>query len=379
MKKINCIYCNAANFNPGKGSEEHAILSSLGGKKSSLNVCCQLCNNKLGDAIDHPFSEDLKIFSTMLNIKTGRKKPAPTHRGAFEKDGKLYNLQPGGNFTLSKPNVSFYETDNGVELSIIAASEEQATTLLKNALSRYGKNLDDYPSIEGTAISDYMPARNIQITLGGERRFRAAAKMILTYLATNISPERLRSGQFQTVIDYINNGGVSFPGAFIGSRLTLPKNPRFSDIDHRIFIFASLKKRLVVGVLELYGGITYTVELTNAWDGPDLCKVHVINPIDSRNADDTFDGNAAIEEYGDDYEPNFEQAKSGLAKIVAFFQNAQENDFIKNLVPSSIEKTLVGKGDIITQQMLGNLAQDIAEKYSNHIYRKKSSRKIKIK
>lgn len=35
---LKCLYCNIEEFNPGEGSEEHAILSALGGRRREISV-----------------------------------------------------------------------------------------------------------------------------------------------------------------------------------------------------------------------------------------------------------------------------------------------------------------------------------------------------
>lgn len=272
-----CIYCQENSFDPGKGSEEHAILSSLGGRKASRNICCEECNNRLGDEIDKPFSEEYAFFSTMLGITTGRNKEAPTHRAAVEHDGLAYDLKSGGAYKLSKALVSLEDQPDGTScVSITAGSEEQALALIEQVLKKFGKTIDDFQSIEAKSVKSYLPTEHKRLALGGILQFRAVAKMLLTYLATLVSPERLRSESFRAVTAFINGCDNEFSGANIGSRVMLPDDPRISDINHRAFIFASNEKHLVVGVLELFGNINYSVELTSTWDGPDISKVYVM-------------------------------------------------------------------------------------------------------
>ena len=247
-----CIYCKENSFDPGKGSEEHAILSSLGGRKASRNICCQECNNRLGDEIDKPFAKEYAFFSTMLDITTGRNKDAPTHREAVEHNGLAFDLKPGGMFKLSKAVVSLEEQTDGYSLiSITAGSEEQALPLIAQVLKRYEKSIDDFQSLEAKSVKSYLPTEHKRISIGGPQQFRAVAKMLLTYLATLVSPDRLRSGVFDDVVAFINGCGSEFAGAYIGSHVELPTVKQISDINHRAFIIASSDKKLAIGVLEV--------------------------------------------------------------------------------------------------------------------------------
>ena len=124
---LTCIYCESEEFESDRGSKEHVILSSLGGRKGSKNICCQACNNKYGTEIDEDLSKELSFFSTMLDITTGRNKSAPTHQRIVSHSGKDYNINSGGAFKLSKADVKISDRDdlNGHEVSITAGNEKR--------------------------------------------------------------------------------------------------------------------------------------------------------------------------------------------------------------------------------------------------------------
>ncbi len=146
--ELSCIYCLNETFEQGKGSEEHAILSSLGGRKSSRNVCCSNCNNRLGKEIDEPCSQALSFFSTMLDITTGRNKPAPTQKSIGEHEGKSFDIFPGGEIKFSKSDIDIKENNDKAEISIIANSASEAFKVLSEILKKYGKNIDDLTDLE---------------------------------------------------------------------------------------------------------------------------------------------------------------------------------------------------------------------------------------
>lgn len=376
-----CIYCQENSFDPGRGSEEHAVLSSLGGRKASRNICCEDCNNRLGDEIDKPFSEEYAFFSTMLGITTGRNKEAPTHRAAIEHEGLAYDLKSGGSFKLSKALVSIEDqTDDASCVSITAGSEEQALALIEQVLKKFGKTIDDFQSLEAKSVKSYLPTEHKRMALGGTIQFRAVAKMLLTYLATLVSPERLRSEAFCAVISFINGCNNEFSGANIGSRIMLPDDPKISDINHRAFIFASSKNQLVVGVLELFGNIKYTIELASAWDGPDISKVYVIDPIDHSRIEENvnFDPLSGFNDY-DNYKPNIDSVVAGVDNVIRSFQEMQSNRQISSLTTAAIERHMVGKGDIVTKEMIANVANEVALEFMKFIHRINTKHTIDLK
>lgn len=376
-----CIYCQKNSFDTGNGSEEHGILSSLGGRKASRNICCQACNNRLGDEIDKPLSEEYAYFSTMLDITTGRNMDAPTHKGAVEHDGLAFDLKPGGGLKLSKPAVSFEDRPDGTSsIAITAGSEQQALSLIESVLRRYGKSIDDFQSLEAKSVRSYVPTQHKQLSFGGVTQFRAVAKMLLTYLATQVSPERLRGGAFDRVIAYIDGRNDEFAGASLGSRILLPEIPRHSDIDHRAIIITSHEKQLAIGVLELFGNIRYTIELSSAWDGPDIAKVYSIDPV-NRISDErelVIDLPSALAGY-DSYLADTKSIVAGVEAIVCTFQERQSQQRIASIAEAAVERHMVGKGDVVTKEMIGNVSSEVALEFLRFLQRIDSEEMVDLK
>lgn len=376
-----CIYCQKNSFDAGKGSEEHAILSSLGGRKASRNICCQNCNNRLGDEIDKPFAEEYAYFSTMLDITTGRNKDAPTHKGAVEHGGLAFDLKPGGGFKLSKPAVLLEDRPDGTSsIAITAGSEQQALSLIETVLKRYGKSIDDFQSLEATSVRSYVPTQHMRLSLGGTAQFRAVAKMLLTYLATQVSPERLRSGAFDQVIAYIDGRNDKFAGISLGSRVLLPEIPKHSDVDHRAIIITSHEKHLAIGVLELFGNIRYTIELSTAWDGPDIANVYSIDPVEqiSDERELKIDLPSALAGY-DRYVPETTSIVAGIEAIVHAFQERQSSQRIASIAEAAVERHMTGKGDVVTKEMIGNVSSEVALEFLQFLQRIDSEETVDLK
>jgi hypothetical protein len=376
-----CIYCEKNSFDVGKGSEEHAILSSLGGRKASRNVCCQSCNNRLGDEIDKPFAEEYAYFSTMLDITTGRNKGAPTHNGAVENAGLAFDLKPGGGFKLSKSAVSLADRPDGTSsIAITAGSEQQALSLIESVLKRYGKSIDDFQSLEATSVRSYLPTQLKRLSLGGSAQFRAVAKMLLTYLATQVNPERLRGGAFDQVIAYIDGRNDEFAGISLGSRVLLPEISKHSDVDHQAIIITSQEKKLAIGVLELFGNIRYTIELSSAWDGPDIAKVYSIDPVEkiSDERELKIDLSSALAGY-DSYVPETTSIVAGVEAIVRTFQERQSNQRIASIAEAAVERHMVGKGDVVTKEMIGNVSSEVAREFVRFLQRIDSEETVDLK
>ncbi len=282
---LDCIYCNKPKFTLGKGSKEHAILSSLGGRKLSQNICCVDCNNRLGKSIDDGLSNNLSPISTLLNIKTGRNKNAPTQINAVRLGDDSYNLLPTGEMLRSGVQKEFNKNEDVTSFRVIANNKEQAIKVLEGQLKSKGKSLKDVKDGTITEVSQY--GAQISHTFSfTENDLRSVAKMAITMLATKVSPERLRNKAFLNVVNYIN-GNDEYAGdiVFSDTNTEFPSEHKLSDINHRIFLYASKEENICIALVELYGGFRFSVLLSREWSGPNIACCYVIDPVTTDKLD----------------------------------------------------------------------------------------------
>lgn len=377
---LSCVYCDENTFEPNHGSEEHAILSSLGGKKASRNICCEECNNRLGDEVDKPFADEFAYFCVMFGVKPGRKQPSLTLKAAVTHEGMPFDVTPGGRFALSKGKVTFEDLPDGTKgIAIVATSREHALTLAQQVLPKYGLSVDDQGALEGVSVRSYLPPQHQRLALGGTPQFRSVAKMLLTYLATKISPARLRSGCFRDVIAFINGCGGKFDATKLGPALNLAHIPTVSDINHRVIIAASEKRQLVVGVLELFGNLRYTVQLSNQWTGPDIAKAYIIDPVThaSTEIDLPQFAPAVLDQY-ENYEFDKDTAVEAVSNIVRLFQERQNVEQIDSITEAALEKHIDGKVGVAARDGINEFVDEIMNEFQKHLFRQGSTTPVSL-
>lgn len=378
---LDCVYCLKNKFDVGKGSLEHVILSSLGGRKGSRNICCGPCNNRLGNSIDEPFADEFSFFSTMLGITTGRNKPAPTHKRFLYHDGRAYDIGPNGRFTLSKREVEVGKPDESgkKKISITTATPEQARFQVEQILNSLGKSEDDLQTFQAQLTTAYIPAVEERISLGGHIQLRCVAKMLLTYAATLISPERLRDGTFQKMISYINETNSNFEEIGLDQQTIFPATPQLDPINHRVFFTASKRNKLAIGLLEIYGQVRYSAVLSREWTGPSISKGYAINPVTQEHIELNLKlGDNVFCLHG---ERCFDLAKlmCSLGELIKTFQERQTHQQISEIIAAALEKHIVGKGEIMTEQMLNAFISEVATKYAKFHLRIDSVEDIDLK
>jgi len=376
--EVSCIYCPSESFEKGKGSVEHVIPSSLGGRKSSRNICCVSCNNRLGKEVDEPLGVALSFFSTMLDITTGRNKPAPVQKMIAEHKGKQFDIHSGGLIRYSKNDVEINEVDGKAEIAISANSEEEVLKILSAVLKKYDKTVDDFTSIKAKSKKSYIPKVHQRLALGGEKQLRSVAKTALTYLATLVSPERLRTGDFQSVIQYINEEGIENNFVSFSTDSFPSLGQEKSEINHCLIVAASDQHKKVNAVLELYGNIKFFITLTNKWSGPSISKAYTINPVTKESQETTSSHSVEIFNLSHENSVDYKKFTQAISNMIQCFQDRQVNELISQITDEAIEKHIIGKGDYITEEMVSSVASEVALKFTRLIHRIDSEEDIDL-
>lgn len=377
--KLTCIYCNTEEFDQGKGSEEHAVLSSLGGRKSSRSICCQKCNTELGNQIDEPLAEGLRIISTFFGIVTGRGKDAATLKNYGIHNGKKFDLLPGGRVQQSKVKIDRQiDKENGIaNISVSARNLDEAKNRLEQQLKSFGKSVKDFQFGEITERIEYPGSISGTFDLGLVSQHRSIAKSALTYLATMISPERLRSGCFSSLIEYILGNNEELALTTI-TKMHFPSLPHISDAQHRVIISASEDKKIAIGLVELFGGLKFKVILTDCWDGPNLQKGYAVNPLNGEQVEHVDTVSLNDDHWSDEASNlNEEDYKDMMCKV---FKSAYDHHVNLERERIILEVTEVfckefGVQDF-TDELKMELSSRIAKAIANSVYRINENRRI---
>ncbi|MCC4799832.1 hypothetical protein BCT30_02040 [Enterovibrio norvegicus] len=366
---LKCIYCNNGKFVQGGGSEEHAILSSLGGRKISRNICCTDCNNRLGKSIDNGLSSQLSILSTLLNIKTGRNKSAPVQRDVVKLNGKSYNLRPSGEMLMGTVEKQWKSENGETKFRVVANTEEQALKIIEGKLNSHDKSTKKLKMGTVTEVSEY-GAEISGIFSFCENDMRSIAKMSLTMLATKVSPERLRSGEFNDVIEYINGSDLNIEDiVFSDTNTNFSTQYKVSDINHRVFIYTSQVDALAISLVELYGGFRFTVLLSRQWSGPSLSCCYVIDPTTQEKIDCNVDSNlnlkSVIANRGCIQSKAIEQLKPLFDQISALDIQREEQRIISSILEKYNLNVLSEDCDDVVFREIANALTDMYLKRSS--------------
>jgi hypothetical protein len=351
---IQCVYCNKNSFEPNKGSLEHVILSGLGGRKGSRNICCEACNNRLGDEIDKAFTHEMSSISNLVGIKTGRNKEAKTFRKIVEKDGRSLDLQPGGKLQYSKSDIRMHKGENTgvVNFSISAKNTEEAQRLIEQIVRNHGKTLDNITHSEITTASDYdMPPVEFKIQISEGPFFRSMAKMMLTYLSTLSNPMRLRNGSCKEAIDYINGIGGDHFEISLDYNTKFPSYNSLSKFEHKIFIRAEQDSGIVLCGLQLFGYLRFSAILSKCWNGGSINKCYIIDPVKGSGEEFEFDANDNLELIIENRDANESQFNDAFGTLYSLINEARQQDAIEDLIHTAITEFFASYDELVEENV----------------------------
>lgn len=356
---MNCIYCGDV-FD--KGSSEHIILSALGGKKRTKNICCEKCNNRLNIEIDNDFAKQLSVIANPINLITGRKKSSATLKNLDSKKGYKIELLPGGKPRMARASVDANTHNNGeIYISISARDQKEAKTLLEGQLKKFNKNLNDIKIQKCESVSEYVDTLH-NCSIEGALHFRSIAKMMLNYFASKFNPDRMTISSFQKAIQFIDKG-VPLPENWINFDYInrFPSSSTLSPFNHRLLIGTYSKEKIVYGFLELFGELKFSAILDDQWDGPDKNYVYVVDPVTSVHKEEEIVFNISKEmlmkkEY------SLSEVQNSFNRLLEKINKKMEKEFFENLNQETIEKHFK-KGEIITPEMINAFSQEIAQAF----------------
>jgi HNH endonuclease len=97
---VNCLYCPRAL----NGSDEHVILSAIGGRKSSTRILCSECNNRFGSTIDAELLKTVRYFTLIIDPPSRRRDNAQKLRVTDDR-GDIYEMRAGGRLKIPMKQV----------------------------------------------------------------------------------------------------------------------------------------------------------------------------------------------------------------------------------------------------------------------------------
>jgi len=375
-KSTLCALCP----NPLDGSDEHILLSALGGRLHSRKVICSGCNTKrYSTTLDSELASALGYFITVLNVLPGRGGEPPPFRGVQMQDGTPVALQPGGLPVLSKLQYSQETLPDGNTHVSINVGDPFLGKPLRNTLEGVARKANKTPEelLQGLTLertSEYADFK-VSISLSDPAHLRAIAKMGITYAAYHLGTDIVREPQFETIRTFVTSG--------VGDDLHLVGNanvnvfPTLQDLHaqeppfHRLFLSCNPDTGVVSFFVDLFGAFCFSVLLSKQWSGPRFAAAYSQDPLKGGRMEsfDLAPNSATVAEFLDrKFDTNSFQQR--VNQLLAFTDKHQRDAALRNVVERTVKEVQQAIADGMSEEDAKKvLSALIGQRVADHIFR----------
>jgi hypothetical protein len=257
-----CLFCLTE---ADKLTDEHVFPAALGGNLVVKNATCAACNNGFSKAFEQFIANRLTHFRRVLSIKD-RRGDVPKIEVTIEVDGEKRKawLMPDGS-TVLKPHVSEVSKD-GIAERIFENLPEEEKESLRRVAQEKGWKLIEEPSPGGEVEASFSGDLDF---LTSDEMLRNAAKIAHSALAFRMGTGFARSDSFTEIRTYVRTGGET-PGARIFLNEKFLAASEQGPHQHSVVIVGRRDKGRVDAIVKLFGGLCYSVNLSDQYSGADF-------------------------------------------------------------------------------------------------------------
>jgi len=263
-----CMFCLQEK---GKLTEEHVFPAALGGDLVVPHSVCAGCNHGFSE-FEQPLCVELRPIRFLLQI-ANRRGEIPTVEATAKTTAKEYaaRIEPGGRVRL-KPIISEVPSPDGGRKFLYQYLSDRQKEKLAHGAKEKGNEFEQLPAGE---------PEEAEIHFGGDLEkiassegLRTAAKTAYVGLARFAGTGFVRSDAFAGVREYIKSGtGAHKSRLFVNRKYmeAVQQGPH----QHSVTLAATKAGHRVEVIVRLFSHLAYFVELSDSYDGVDLCNTLV--------------------------------------------------------------------------------------------------------
>lgn len=350
-------------------SEEHILLDSLGGRLGSKALLDKSTNDRFGATIDIALADCLLPIRVLLDAKAADGRSPPPLRGVKAKDGRLFNLLPGGKPEMAAPRIDVDEREGKLAIEGHARSMREARQLMRRVLAKHSLPIE---LLEKIAKSGEEHIPDLEISLEYDSNvWRGILKTACNLLAYQRSDLFLDSG-FDAVRKFVLDGD-GHPWDFLAfntSPIDLALEGRqFGDVDHLVVLNGDCATGDVLGLVVLYGQLQFTVRLGV---GPIVSSFTSAYRVDQLGGRDRLDAgeDASIEvpayhRYSEaHYSRWLESQAAAMNRLMPYVMRRAREAAVRSLIEKSMKETFgAPDGSPITEAQMEDFASRVSERF----------------
>jgi hypothetical protein len=266
---VSCVFCKSEHDLTG----EHVFPAALGGRSELAAGTCKNCNNKFNKSFEELVIRSFVPIRNMLFIpdRTGDI-PKIEAQVVVEGQRRPAKILAGGQVTVPPMKLQIEKSSNEKEVIYRAFSKDDGKALLAN-LSARGIKVESAPDGLSEITGEFEWRADF---LGSAAARLAVAKIALIGFAYQFGAKAIESEAFSSIKNFITDESQ-------GSPVRLFHNAEFiahtqaGPHQHMLLFAANKRERTIWAVVILFGGLTYLVQLSSSWDGPDLVKTYGVD------------------------------------------------------------------------------------------------------
>lgn len=370
----NCYMCDTpllekSDSVEGNKSLEHIILNSIGGKLKSRELICRKCNSEIGHGADQELAHQLAFLSTFLAVERDDKEPNKIIKGAKTANGEEYNIGMRGKPIPAKPTYKVTPGEKGTNLHLTARSEEELIKNLKGFEKKYpGFSVDEAKKHFKWSESYLNEKVSIPVTIGGEPAFQSIAKSAVNfYMINNGDREEIKHLipylKGKEILNVVQHYHVS--GAYqLGEK----------EVLHLLHLVGNSQEKTLYCFVEFFSSYSFIVLLSQNYSGVSFTKTYSYDVIKSERVDKAvmLDLNKVQLKEIFDNKTDYRGAVVEKGSRVIQIGNKISWDLeVERITKNVWEKVFsrVPEGAIITEEIIQELCNELAEKYAEFIHR----------
>lgn len=272
-----CVYCSHGL----DGSQEHVLLSALGGRLTSTAISCRECNNYLGSGAHRSLYSQLHPLLLMAGARDGRGRVHGPVSIGLDSRGAPIEMHSGGEIRLKGPRVDRRPGADGLEeITVYANTPDEAKQIAEGIARKKGKPCQIE---EAMHIVDAPPKWNTKVSLGGGDHFQALASMVVALLAFRVGTDAVVADEgIQAICRYLRHDDLRCVWWALGVDLSLPPWALPTDdagLRNVIAVSGDPVSGLAIGRVVLLGHLAFEVMLSNTWKGDRLAVAYAVDPL----------------------------------------------------------------------------------------------------
>ncbi|MGQ7934717.1 hypothetical protein [Paraburkholderia sp. D1E] len=359
-----CIYTKQ-QFEVADG--EHILQNFLSARWTSSQISSNAAQHQFGSSIDVALADGLKEIRNLLGTRGGRGEAGPPLKNVSGSSGTKFTVAPGGAPSIAEPVIKTTPLPDGThQAQVVLGNMKQLGWAVAKLKEMFPDASIDVEQLRQHAVAQtgYVDEHlNLRSGLGGDEFFRGAMKATFNLLGACDADTALLS-IFDRAREFILNGTGECTN-FIRWLKTSDEValPRIGDFDQFVGVYS--KNGFVDGYIHFYGEIGYLIRLAENYTGPEFCYGYVVDPFregdpaEIRNPDfeiesiPAFDSGSKLPD-----ESVWPGYSARFSRILArYYRRADEQNLSKIVDDVLLPHT----GEIITEEMLGELSRKAAE------------------